>query len=593
MRGEISKTYRELYVYIKPYKLLVFVLFLLTIMLAPARLLLSPVLKFLFDGVFNAQKDYTGAMRNLHTVIFVIIGITILQSIIQYWQIYLQSIITQRVMNDLRVKVYAHLQKLSMEFYQRWHTGEIISRLSNDITLIPQALNAILMDIPLSSLTMVGALGYMIYLNWRLTLFSLIMLPFIASVISFLGNQMIRITRQVQQRFAELVKLLEERIKGMHLVKSFGMEDKEISEFQEVSKENLKVSLESAKIIATQTPIVTLLQTIGLLGVLWFGGIQVLNGNMTSGSLMAFFTALLMIADPIYSISRSFNTISQSAGAIGRIFEIFQVEPSIVEDPNAIILDPIRGEIEFRDVTFWYKEGEPVIKGVSFHIYPGEVVALVGRSGAGKTTIVNLLMRFYDPQEGVILIDNIDIKKLKLRSLRDQVSIVPQETILFSGTILENIRYGTPYATRDEVVEAARAANAHEFIVKLPRGYDTEIGGDSGTNLSGGQKQRIAIARAFLHNPKILILDEATSALDSESEALVKDAIIKLMKERTTFIISHRLGFVKEADYIFVIENGEIVERGKHSELLAKNGLYKSLYERGSELVLEEGESDD
>lgn len=591
MKSEVLKAYRELYTYIKPYKLLVFVLFLLTVTLAPARLLFSPILKFLFDDVFNMQKSYTEAMRNLYTVIFVIVGITIIQGIIQYWQIYLQSIITQRVINDLRVRVYAHLQKLSMEFYQKWHTGEIISRLSNDITLIPQALNAILIDIPLSSLVLIGALGYMVYLNWRLTLFTLAILPFIASVISFLGNQMIRVTRQVQQRFAELVKLLEERIKGMHLVKSFGMEDKEISKFQEVSRESLKISLKSAKIMATQTPIVTLLQTVGLLGVLWFGGLQVLNRNMTSGSLMAFFTALLLMTDPIYTISRSFNTISQSAGAIGRIFELFQVEPAIIESPNAITISPIKGEVEFKDVTFWYTEGEPVIKNVSFHVYPGEVVALVGRSGAGKTTIVNLLMRFYDPQEGAIFIDKIDIKNLKLHSLREQMSIVPQDTILFSDTILENIRYGTPYATRDDVIEAAKLANAHEFIMKLPKGYDTVIGEESGINLSGGQKQRIAIARAFLHNPRILILDEATSALDSESELLVKDAIIKLMKGRTTFIISHRLGFVREADYIFVIENGEIVERGKHSELLAKNGLYRKLYETGLEMSIKEEEN--
>lgn len=590
MKGEIVKAYKELYSYIKPYKLLVFALFLLTVLLAPARLLFSPILKFLFDDVFNVQKSYTEALKNLYTVIFIIVGITVVQGIIQYWQIYLQSIITQRVMNDLRVRVYAHLQKLSMEFYQKWSTGEIISRLSNDVTLIPQALNAILIDIPLSSLVLVGALGYMTYLNWRLTLFTLAILPFIASVISFWGNQMIRVTRQVQQRFAELVKLIEERIRGVHLIKSFGMEDKEISRFQEVSRESLKISLKSAKIMATQTPIVTLIQTIGLLGVLWFGGLQVLNRNMTSGSLMAFFTALLMMTDPIYSISRSFNIISQSAGAIGRIFELFQVEPAIKERPNAIVLRPIKGEVEFKYVTFWYNYEEPVIKNVSFHVYPGEVVALVGRSGAGKTTIVNLLMRFYDPQEGTIFIDKIDIRDFKIQALREQMSIVPQETILFSDTILENIRYGTPYATRDDVINAAKLANAHDFIMRLPDGYDTVIGGESGINLSGGQKQRIAIARAFLHNPRILILDEATSALDAESEALVKEAIIRLMKGRTTFIISHRLGFVKEADYIFVIENGEIVESGRHEELLSRNGIYKRLYEAGLELTQEKND---
>lgn len=584
MKGSIVKAYRELYFYVKPYRLLVFLLFLFTTLLAPARLIFSPILKFLFDEVFNTQRAYNVALRNLHTAIFVIIGITIIQSIIQYWQIYIQSVITQRVMNDLRVKVYAHLQKLSMEFYQRWHTGEIISRLSNDITLIPQALNSILIDIPLSGLMLVGALGYMMYLNWRLTLFTLAILPFIASVVSYLGNQMVRVTRQVQQRFAELVKLLEERISGVHLIKSFGMEESEIFRFQKVSKESLEISLKSAKIIATQTPIITLLQTIGLLGVLWFGGLQVLNRNMTSGSLMAFFTALLMMVDPIYSISRSFNIISQSAGAIGRIFEFFEAEPLVKEKPNAIVI-PIKGEIEFKNVTFGYSDGEPVIKNVSFHVEPGEIVALVGRSGAGKTTIVNLLMRFYDPQEGSILIDKIDIKDFKIYSLRQQMSIVPQDTILFSDTILENIRYGTPYATKEEVIEAAKSANAHDFIMQLPNGYDTVIGEESGIRLSGGQRQRIAIARAFLHNPKILILDEATSALDPESESLVKDAIVRLMKGRTTFIISHRLGFVKEADHILVIENGEIVERGNHKELLTKNGIYRRLYESGAELI--------
>lgn len=584
MKSSIVKAYRELYVYVRPYKLFIFLLFLFTALLAPSRLIFSPILRFLFDEVFNAQRTYNVALRNLHTAILIIIGITIIQSIIQYWQIYIQSVITQRVMNDLRIRVYTHLQKLSMEFYQRWHTGEIISRLSNDITLIPQALNSILIDIPLSSFMLVGALGYMVYLNWKLTLFTLAILPFIASVVSYLGNQMVRVTRQVQQRFAELVKLLEERISGVHLIKSFGMEESEIFRFQKVSRESLEASLKSAKIIATQTPIITLLQTIGLLGILWFGGIQVLNRSMTSGSLMAFFTALLMMVDPIYSISRSFNIISQSAGAIGRIFELFEAEPLVKEKPNAITI-PIRGEIEFKNVTFGYNDGDPVIRNISFHVNPGEIVALVGRSGAGKTTIVNLLMRFYDPQEGSILIDKIDIRDFKIYSLRQQMSIVPQDTILFSDTILENIRYGTPYATRQEVIEAAKSANAHDFIMQLPKGYDTVIGEESGIRLSGGQRQRIAIARAFLHNPKILILDEATSALDPESESLVKDAIIKLMKGRTTFIISHRLGFVREADHILVIENGEIVEKGTHKELLAKNGIYKRLYEAGSEVV--------
>ncbi len=298
---------------------------------------------------------------------------------------------------------------------------------------------------------------------------------------------------------------------------------------------------------------------------------------------MAFFTALLMLTDPIYSISRSFNNLSQSAGAIGRVFELFETEPSIKELPNAISILRLNGEIEFKNVTFGYEKERPIIRNVSFLVSPGEVIALVGRSGAGKTTIVNLLMRFYDPQEGVILIDKIDIRNLQIQSLRRQMSIVPQETVLFSSSILENIRYGTPYASREEVIEAAKLANAHEFIMNLPNGYDTVIGDEAGINLSGGQKQRIAIARAFLHNPRILILDEATSGLDSESEVAIKDAIKKLMKGRTTFIISHRLGFVKEADYILVIENGEIVERGSHNELIKKNGLYKTLYEFGVE----------
>ena len=583
MKGSILDVYKELYVHIKPYKLLVFELVLFTILLAPARLIFSPILKFLFDSVFSIKLEYYQAIRNLHTIILIIVGVTIAQGIVQYLQIYVQSVITQRLMNDLRIKVYAHLQRLSMEFYQKWHTGEIVSRLSNDITLIPQALNAVLIDIPLGSLTLIGALGYMIYLNWRLTLFTLAILPFIASAISYFGQQMVRVTRQVQQRLADVVKLIEERIRGVHLIKSFGMEESEISRFQEVSKKSLEISLKSAKIIATQTPIVTLLQTIGPLAVLWFGGVQVLNRNMSSGDLMAFFTALLMLTDPIYSISRSFNNLSQSAGAIGRVFELFEAEPSVKELPNAISLVNLRGEIEFRNVTFGYDKEKPIIRNVSFVASPGEIIALVGRSGAGKTTIVNLLMRFYDPQEGVILIDKTDIRNLQIQSLRRQMSIVPQETVLFSSSILENIRYGTPYASKGEVIEAAKSANAHNFIIQLPSGYDTVLGDSTGINISGGQKQRIAIARAFLHNPKILILDEATSGLDPESEASIKDAVKRLMKGRTTFIISHRLGFVKEADCILVIENGEIVECGTHNELMKSGKIYKSLYESGVE----------
>ena len=495
-----------------------------------------------------------------------------------YGQGYLMSYAAQRMLFDLRTQLFEHINKLSLDFFTKWRTGDLIARSTNDIDNIQNGVVSAVIQLLPNLITLLGAICYLFYLNWRLSLLTIIIIPFLSIVINYFGKEMHKVSLDAQRKTADISSILEEKVAAVKIVKSFAMEDQEIKKFREESEKSFWLTLKQVQINVTQTPLLAFIQLAGIALIIWFGGFEVVSGKLDPSSLIAFFAGIALIADPISKLGDNSSVIQRSLASAIRIFEIIDLEPTVKEKPNAKEL-AVKGALEFKDVSFRYEGGrELILDSVSLQAHPGQIVALVGRSGAGKTTLINLIPRFYDPTAGRILIDGQDLSDLKLPHFRKQIGIVSQETILFRGTIRDNILYGKSDATDGEVINASKAANAHSFIIEFPNGYETRAG-ERGMELSGGQRQRIAIARALLRNPKILIFDEATSSLDTESERLVQDAMDKLMKGRTTFVIAHRLSTVQHADKILVLDRGKIVESGRHDELLKKDGLYKKLYE--------------
>lgn len=489
----------------------------------------------------------------------------------------LMAYVGQRVVTDFRIRLFEHLQSLSLDFFAKRRTGEILSRMSNDVGVIQSVATTVPVDLAKQAVTLIGGMVILFYMNWRLCLLVLGVLPFVVLTAKLFGRRLRRLSAQVQDEVADVSTILEEVISGIRIVKSFVQERYETARFSRQVHKAASVALEKAKVMAYFLPVLTVVTLAGAAGVLWYGGHEVIQGSMTPGDLVAFVLYGGILMGPFSAFARLFSQIKEVQGATERVFEILDTPPRIREIEDASPIPPILGHVAFHGVIFWYEPGRPVLKNVSFKVEPGQTVALVGPSGAGKTTLVNLLHRFYDPVEGWIEIDGQDIRRVQIQSLYRQIGLVPQETILFGGTVRENILYGRREATDEEMVAAARAANAHDFITSLPKGYDTIVG-EKGINLSGGQRQRIAIARAILKDPKILILDEATSSLDNESERLIQEALDRLMKGRTTFVIAHRLTTIQNADLILVLDRGEVVEQGTHSELLARKGLYHYLY---------------
>ncbi len=564
--------YSRLLVFVKPYWKKLILALLCMVLSGSLSAALLWIIKDMVDKVLLSKDTLM-----LSLIPLFIVGVFFFQGIFNYGQKYLMYWIGQKVVFDIRNVLYAHLQRLSLSFFSRKPVGELISRLTSDITTMQNALSRAIGDIIKEGVTVAVLLGLLFYFNWQLTLISLAILPFLVKITARLSSQLRRMSRRVRKEMAVLTSVLQESLSAIRIIKAFSMEGYEREKFKERSKEYFTAEMKSRRIAALIGPLIGFISSFGIAFIVWFGGKLVIEGAMTAGEFIAFMGGLISLYRPLSRLG-DVNSIIQQALASGeRVFEILDTAPQIKNSSNPVYLNEFRGSIKFENVSFRY-ENEIVLKNINLEIKKGEIVALVGPSGAGKTTLVNLLARFYDPHEGRILIDGKDLREIDLSSLRQLMGIVTQDTILFNDTVYNNISYGKPGATLEEVIEASKAANAHSFIQKMKDGYRTYIQ-ERGERLSGGEGQRIAIARAILKDPAILILDEATSDMDSESETLIQEALSRLLKSRTAIIIAHRLSTIKNADKIVVIKDGEIVEVGRHKELIKKSGYYRKLWE--------------
>ncbi|MFN1833622.1 ABC transporter ATP-binding protein [Balneola sp. MJW-20] len=567
------QTLRQIFALSKPYRRRFYSATALVIIASGIWLTVPLGLRELLDAVFQVGDD--SLLNQLALGLFLLF---VLQSAFSFGGNYYLEWVGERVVTDLRKKVYEHLHRLGFKFFADRRLGEITSRLTNDVGSIRTALTDSLPQLLTISFSLIGSVSLMVILNWRLSMVIFLTVPVVTVATRYFGQKIRKLSRSIQDELASSTAVAEDALGAIRLVKAFVREDYEVGRYQESIEKLFHTA--RRKVVLTQlfwAGVGTMFMST-LVIIFWYGGKEVLEGRLTAGDLVAFIIYALNISRSISQSSRLYTAVNTAAGASERIFELLEEEPEITSIPGALRFNRIGGDIQFHEVSFRYDDTKDVLKNISVEIPAGETYALVGPSGAGKTTLLNLIPRFYDVQEGVIKVDGYDIRDMDVKNLRGFISLVPQEVHLFGGSILENIKYGKLEATMEEVEQAARDANAYEFISKTEKGLDSLIG-EKGVKLSGGQRQRIAIARALLKDPAILLLDEATSSLDSESEAQVQEALGRLMKNRTTLVIAHRLSTVQHADQILVLDEGELIEQGTHNELIRKNGLYTHLYE--------------
>ncbi|MCV9886039.1 ABC transporter ATP-binding protein [Metabacillus halosaccharovorans] len=571
---------RRYMAFVKPYRLQIVGTIIIGVIKFSIPLLMPLLIRHVVDNIIGGTGTDAEKTKELLTIMGIMFVLfVVIRPPVEYYRQYFAQWTASKILYDIRDQLFTHLQKLSLRYYANTRAGEIISRVINDVEQTKNFVITGLMNVWLDIVTIIIAVGIMMSMNVKLTLVSIILFPFYGLSVKYFYGKLRHLTRVRSQALAEVQGHLHERVQGMPVIRSFATEEFEQGQFAKENSNFLGKALDHTSWNAKTFAIVNTLTDIAPLIVIAFAGYQVIHGDLTIGTMVAFIAYIEQLYNPLRRLINSSTTLTQAFASMDRVFEFIDVPYEVVDKPNAKKADQVKGEVEFKHISFRYHEKEPlIIENLSLRVNKGETVALVGMSGGGKSTLVSLLPRFYDVTEGQILLDNRDIRDYEAQSLREQIGMVLQDTFLFSNTVRENILIGKPDATEEEVVQAAKAANAHEFILKLPNGYETRVG-ERGVKLSGGQKQRVSIARVFLKNPPILILDEATSALDLESEHLIQEALEKLAKERTTFIVAHRLSTITHADKIVLIEDGRIVEQGTHQDLMQKEGHYYNLFQ--------------
>ncbi|MEH7392475.1 ABC transporter ATP-binding protein [Bacillus sp. JJ1474] len=567
--------------FVKPYRLQIIITLIIGIIKFAIPLLIPLLIKYVIDDIVGSPNlsstDKTGSLIKIMGIMIIIF--VIIRPPIEYYRQYFAQWVASKILYDIRDRLFTHIQKLSFKYYANTRVGEVISRVINDVEQTKTFVITGLMNLWLDIATIVIAVAIMMKMDFTLTLVSLILFPFYGFSVRYFFGNLRKLTRARSQALAEVQGYLHERVQGMAVIKSFAIEDYEQTQFDKQNDNFLTKAIDHTKWNAKAFAVVNTITDVAPLLVIGYSAYQVIQGDLSTGTMMAFIAYIDRLYNPLRRLVNSSTTLTQSIASMDRVFELIDEKYDIDDAPNAVECKAVKGDIDFEQVSFAYdKKEDLVLKNITLNVKKGETIALVGMSGGGKSSLVGLIPRFYDVTEGKILLDGKDIRSFKVRSLRDKIGMVLQDNILFSESVKTNILLGKPGASDEEVIEAAKAANAHEFIMNLPNAYDTKVG-ERGVKLSGGQKQRVAIARIFLKNPPILILDEATSALDLESEHLIQEALEELAKDRTTFIVAHRLSTITHADRIILIEHGEISEVGSHEELMKMQGNYYKLFQ--------------
>lgn len=576
--GKDISIYKRLIGYLKPYWIRLVIATILMVIISVATGLLAFLVKPAMDDIFIARD-----ISRLYLIPVVVVVIFLVKALCDYGRYYLMADVGQSIVRDIRDQLYFHIQKLSLAFFIRTPTGILISRITNDVNMVQASVTSAITGLIRESFTMAGLIFVVFYRDWKLALVAMVVFPVVVYPIAKFGHRLKHYSTKSMRVMGNVMTILDEALSGIRIVKAYNMEDYEGARFSEENRRFYRNWMRRLAIRAFSTPLMEFIAGISIAFILWYGGMSVIKGTSTPGNFFSFMTALFMLYTPIRKFNELNIVVQEGIAAARRVFDILDIKPDIKDSPGAIELGKVKGDVKYRGVWFSYDTTEDgaervyALKGINLHAAPGNRVAIVGESGAGKTTLVNLLPRLFDVASGQILIDGNDIRDVRVSSLRKNIAIVTQDMILFNDSIRANIAYGSNTEDMDRIIEVAKAANAHNFIMDLPDGYDTIIG-EGGVKLSGGQRQRICIARAIMRDAPILILDEATSALDTESEREVQAALDKLMVGRTTFVIAHRLSTVVGADRVIVLNTGELVEEGTHSELLSRQGYYARLY---------------